>query len=173
MDADTAWVEGRAEALALRGGAFDVVWLCCVVHYLDLVAAGREIARVLRPGGHVLVRSVFPDRFDDQEWMRWFPTARSIDERRMPAVEQLAQAWRGAGLQLQQRHASRNLVANDLDDLADRLAHRAISTLELISDDEFNAGLTALRSEARRGPRAPVYSIVDTLVFNIAEQTPS
>lgn len=125
----TAWVGGRAEALPLREGAFDAVWLCCVVHYLDLVLAGREIARVLRPDGRVLVRSVFPDRFDELVWMRWFPTARTIDERRVPTVEQVAEAWHGAGLQLQQRHGSRHLIADDLDDLADRLAHRAISTL--------------------------------------------
>lgn len=65
----------------------------------------------------MLIRSVFPDRFDELVWMRWFPTARTIDEWRMPTVEQVAQAWWGAGLQLQQRHDARHLVANDFDDL--------------------------------------------------------
>jgi len=161
----TAWTAGRAEALPLRGHVFDVVWLCCVVHYLDLISSGHEIARVLAPGGHVLVRSFFPDHFDELVWMRWFPAARAIDQARMPTVDELAQAWGGAGLQLVKRRASRHLVAHDLDDLADRLAHRAISTLELLTDEEFNAGLKALRSDARRLPREPVYSTVDTLAF--------
>lgn len=161
----TTWVGGRAEALPVREGTFDLVWLCCVIHYLDLVAAGREIARVLRPDGHVLVRSVLPDRFDELVWMRWFPTARTIDEQRMPTVERVAETWQSAGLQLQHRHGSRHLIANDLGELADRLEHRAISTLELLSDEEFSAGLKALRSDARRVPPEPVHSIVDTLVF--------
>jgi ubiquinone/menaquinone biosynthesis C-methylase UbiE len=167
--AGTAWVGARAEALPLRNRSVDVVWLCCVIHYLDLVAAGREIARVLRPDGTALVRSVFPDRFDDLTWMCWFPAARRIDERRMPTVDQVVEAWRDAGLRLRHRHAAQHLVADNLNDLAERLSHRAISTLELISDEEFTTGLTALRTDARSAAPEPVYSTVDTLAFSANE----
>jgi ubiquinone/menaquinone biosynthesis C-methylase UbiE len=164
-----AWTAGRAEQLPLRDHAVDVVWLCCVIHYLDLVEAGHEIARVLKPDGHVLVRSCFPDRFDELVWMRWFPAARAIDEARMPTVEQVVDAWGAAGLQLVQRQPSAHLIAQNLDELADRLAHRAISTLELLTDEQFDAGMTALRHDARRRPREPVYSTVDTLVFALGQ----
>jgi hypothetical protein len=86
----------------------------------------------------------------------------------MPTVERVAEAWAGAGLTLDGRLSGRHLVARDLTELADRLAHRAISTLELLSDDEFRSGLAALRSDARRLPSEPVYSTVDTLVFRHA-----
>lgn len=164
-----AWTAGRAEQLPLRDDAVDVVWLCCVIHYLDLVDAGHEIARVLKPEGHVLVRSCFPDRFDELVWMQWFPAARTIDEARMPTAEQLVDAWAAAGLQLVHRCPYPHLIAQDLDDLANRLAHRAISTLELITDEQFHAGIAALRHDARRLPREPVYSTVDTLVFDLGQ----
>lgn len=163
--ADPVWVGGKAEALPIRGGVVDLAWLSCIVHYLDLVSAGAELARVLRPDGRVLVRSVFPDRFDDLLWMHWFPAARAIDEARMPSVEAVAGAFGAAGLRLEERHAAHQLVANDLGELAERLSHRAISTLELISDEDFEHGLETLRADAARQPAAPVYSTVDTLVF--------
>jgi ubiquinone/menaquinone biosynthesis C-methylase UbiE len=164
-DRRVRWVAGRAEALPLRNSVADVIWLCCVVHYLDLTAAGHDLARVLAPGGTLLVRSVFPDRFDELEWLRWFPGARAIDEERMPSVAAIADAWTSAGLVLQARRPSTHLAADDLRDLADRIEHRAISTLRLISDDEFATGLAALRADARKTARAPVYSPVDVLVF--------
>jgi hypothetical protein len=104
----------------------------------------------------VLVRGAFPDRFDELAWKRWFPRARAIDEARMPSVDQVAEAWGHAGLRLEHRHSTPHLVAHDLDHLPDRLAHRAISTLELLTDDEFDAGPTKLRSDAERQPSAPV-----------------
>lgn len=49
--------DGRAEALPFASGQFDTV-LCVSAHqYFDLVPAFREIARVLRPGGEVVLIS--------------------------------------------------------------------------------------------------------------------
>lgn len=39
-DPDIVWLAGRAESLPIRPATADVVWLACVVHYLDLVAQG-------------------------------------------------------------------------------------------------------------------------------------
>lgn len=115
----------------------------------------------------MLVRSTFPDRFDDLEWIQWFPTARAIDEQRMPTVEALETTWAECGLHLAERRVSNHLAARDLKDLAERLEHRAISTLELISDEEFEAGITALCGAAQSTPRRPVYSPVDVLSFRL------
>lgn len=163
--ASVAWVAGRAESLPVRDGAVDVVWLACVVHYLDLDAAGREFARVLRRGGQVLVRGTFPERFDDVEWLRWFPAARALDEGRMPTVSRLEEAWRRCGLYLAERRLVQHLAAASLEDLAERLSYRSISTLELIPDAEFETGMTALREAATSDSNRPVYSPVDTLSF--------
>ena len=51
-----AWVQGRAETLPFRTAAFDCVTLGFALrHFEDLVAALREMVRVLRPGGRVVV----------------------------------------------------------------------------------------------------------------------
>jgi ubiquinone/menaquinone biosynthesis C-methylase UbiE/catechol 2,3-dioxygenase-like lactoylglutathione lyase family enzyme len=159
------WAAGAAEALPLRSGAADLVWMSCIVYYVDLARAGREVARVLAPGGRVVVRSDFNDRYDEQFWTRWFPAARAVDAQRMPSVEAIAAAWAPSGLRLEARVPFRHPVARDLTDLAERFARRAISTLTLISDDDYARGMAALWADARREPAEPVYAAMDLLVF--------
>jgi hypothetical protein len=143
-----------------------VAWLSCVAHYLDVDAAGRELARVIPPSrGRILVRSTFPDRCDDLEWLEWFPSARAIDEARMPSVDRITDAWAPHGLVLEDRIVSSQIVARDLHELVARLEHRAISTLALISDEEFAAGLAALRAHAASSTGGPTYSAMDILAF--------
>ncbi len=58
-----AHVAGRAEAVPLRTAAVDVAWLSTVIHHVaDLGVAVGELARVVAPGGAVLVRNFMPDR---------------------------------------------------------------------------------------------------------------
>jgi SAM-dependent methyltransferase len=46
-----AFLQADGERLPFADGAFDAVWGNAVLHHLDLGAAGRELWRVLRPGG--------------------------------------------------------------------------------------------------------------------------
>jgi SAM-dependent methyltransferase len=60
------WLEGRAESIPANDNAFDVALACLSLMYvIDRQAAAREIARVLRPGGH-FVASVWagPEQCD-------------------------------------------------------------------------------------------------------------
>jgi SAM-dependent methyltransferase len=57
-----AYVASPAEALPLRSACADVAWLSTTVHQFDdLDAAARELGRIVRPGGHVLIRGFFSD----------------------------------------------------------------------------------------------------------------
>lgn len=147
-DADVAWVAGAAEALPLSAASTGLEWSAFTTHYLDLVQAAAEIARVLRPCGRALIWHAFPDVFDDLEWFRWFPTARAIDEQRMPSASSVQRAFEAGGLAFTGRSDHATQITPDLAALADRLAHRSISTLRRISDDEFHDGLARLRAAA-------------------------
>ena len=51
-----AWIRGRAEDLPLPDGAVTVVWaLSSLHHWQDRQAGIREISRVLKPGGRLLL----------------------------------------------------------------------------------------------------------------------
>jgi hypothetical protein len=86
----------------------------------------------------------------------------------MPSVEGIERAWAPHGLQLEARRPSSHVRARDLHELADRLEHRAISSLALISDAEFAAGLAALRAYADSVPPRPSYTAMDLLSFTRA-----
>ena len=153
------WTAGNAEALPLATASSALVWSAFTAHYLDLDRCGVELVRVLRPGGRALIWHAFPDVFDDLEWFRWFPSARAIDEGRIPPAAAVLEAFGTAGLVFEARTDHRMLITPDLASLADRLAHRSISTLRLISDDEFEEGLARLRAAAAAVPRSePVYA---------------
>jgi SAM-dependent methyltransferase len=45
------FVQADGERLPFPDGSFDRVWGNAVLHHLDVVVAGRELRRILRPGG--------------------------------------------------------------------------------------------------------------------------
>ncbi len=63
-------VLARAEALPLDPCSFDAVVVHQTLHRLDLTRAASEMARVLRPGGHVAVLYLVRD--DSVPWVRRF-----------------------------------------------------------------------------------------------------
>lgn len=163
-----SWVGGAAERLALRDRIADVVWISDAVHYIDLDLTGNEASRMVKPEGRVVVRSTFPDQFEQTEWMRWFPSARLIDEERVPTVEMVAAAFARAGLALESRITVHQPVAPDLRSYAHLVAERAISTLEIIDDDEFERGVRKLRAAAQDAPPHVVTAPLGVLVFRLA-----
>ncbi len=50
-DVSVEFVQADAQALPFADRSFDAIWGNAVLHHLDLRIAGREIRRVLRPGG--------------------------------------------------------------------------------------------------------------------------
>jgi ubiquinone/menaquinone biosynthesis C-methylase UbiE len=78
--AAVALLGGRAERLPLRDACCAWAWVSTVLHHLDdLPAAARELRRVLRPGGPVLVRQAFPDLLDEVTlYQRFFPGAAQL-----------------------------------------------------------------------------------------------
>jgi SAM-dependent methyltransferase len=66
-----AFVQADAERLPFANGSFDAVWGNAVLHHLDLRKAGRELRRVLAPGGV----AVFCEPWGENPllaWARWW-----------------------------------------------------------------------------------------------------
>ena len=140
---------GTAERIPLRDGLSDCAWLSTVLHHIsDLPACARELRRVLRPEGVVLIRSSFGDRLDGINWLEYFPAARDLATRRWPTVDATARAFGAAGFVVEAIRSIPEVVAADLSAYYDRIRVRANSTLSLISDVEFASGIKRLREAA-------------------------
>jgi SAM-dependent methyltransferase len=161
------WARASAEALPLRPRSLDLVFAWLVYHHLDSgPAAVREWARVLRPGGMLVMGQSTQEILDRIPWMPFFPAARAVDGARMPARAAVADAAAAAGLARARVDTIAFSSAPSWPRFADRLARRGISSLQLIGDDEFAAGLSAFRAWcAARPADEPARSELDLFVF--------
>jgi SAM-dependent methyltransferase len=170
-------VRARAESLPLAGGCVRAVWLSQVVHHIDdLPAAARELARVVRPGGHVLLRGELRDAAGLPESgvtltiYRYFPEAERV-ARTFPGRELVLGTLSAAGFDLIRLTEVAQPVARSLHELHDRLATRADSTLAAMDDDAFAAGLARLARDA--AAEVPPRPVIDRLGFAVLERVVS
>ena len=161
------YLDGAAERIPLPDGSCDTALLSYVLHHVgDRDACAAELSRVIRPGGQVLVRQTLRDSLPLVPWFEFFPTARPVVERQMPSRAEVIEAFAARGLELLAAEELLQENAPSLRALQDRVRWRAISTLELTSDEEFEQGLERMRQAAEEETRdEPVQEQVDLLAF--------
>ncbi len=160
------YAAARSEQLPLADSCCDLAWLSQMIHHVrDREACARELRRVLRRGGHVLVRGAFADRLDGfPAFLRFFPGARPI-MMQFPTTEQVQAAFRSAGFSVVEQRRVPQRSCNNLAELAERTRLRADSTLSFLSDVEFERCQATLERAAREEPPAPVIETIELLVL--------
>jgi SAM-dependent methyltransferase len=162
-----AMIGGDALTLPLGPATMDAAWLSTVVHHLpDLPAAARELARVLRPGAPVLIRSAFAGRWQHLGLVRFWPeTAAVVDS--FPSVAEVRTAFGAAGFSRTALQPVRQVTASSLAVVAATIRREAHTPLTLISDAAYQAGLARLRAAASTDT-GPVIDSLDLLVLRNA-----
>jgi ubiquinone/menaquinone biosynthesis C-methylase UbiE len=175
--ADVDVVVGDAGSIPLRDGCVGVAWLSQVVHHIpDLGQAARELARVVRSDGHVLLRGSLggvgatAGAAGDYVIYRYFPAAGRVADG-FPSASRVARAFGDAGFEVTLATKVAQLTAPSLRSLYERTIARADSTLAAIDDEAFAAGLDALRRDAD-AEHAPT-PVVDHVDFIVLRATPS
>ncbi len=155
---------GDAEAIPLPDASVDAAWISTVIHQLpDLRAAAVELRRVLHSGAPVLIRSVFRGRHDGITLFRFFTEAvRVLDA--YPSVAEVRAAFGEAGFDFVSLEAVRQVTADSLSTAVDRLRREAHTPLMLITDEEYERGLSRMRAAANTQP-GPVTDTLDLLVL--------
>jgi SAM-dependent methyltransferase len=140
---------GSAEALPFKDGWFERAVLRLVVHHVDHPRAFRELARVLAPEGRLVVATFDPDHFGAFWLNRYFPAIERIDAARFPPPAVLADELESAGFG---RVRTRLLVQHEAvtrDRALEKIRGRYISTLSLLEEREYAAGLARAERELR------------------------
>src|SRR5207244_2317091 len=119
-----------------------------------------------RPGAVVLVRGTLRDSLDHVPWLDFFPTAQPVAERQMPSRDDVIRMFDGQGFCLLASEVVDQECGASLGAYYERIRMRAISTLELISDAEFERGIARMREAAEREKKPrPVMEHIDLVVF--------
>ncbi|MFB6393834.1 class I SAM-dependent methyltransferase [Polymorphospora lycopeni] len=155
---------GHAADIPLPAADVDAAWLSTVIHHVpDLPAAAAELRRVVRPGGPVLIRSVFAGRHHGITLFRHFPEAvRVVDT--FPAVADVETAFAAHGFTTTALEQVPQVTAATLAAAATGLRRDAHTPLRLLTDDEYATGLARLKRAAATDT-GPVIDTFDLLVL--------
>jgi ubiquinone/menaquinone biosynthesis C-methylase UbiE len=139
--------QARAEALPFKDGWFDRAVLRLVVHLVERAQALREGARVLGPGGRIVIATFAPSSFEDFWVARVFPEVVEIDRRRFPEQDELADELGLAGFAnvSTRRLAQKGRLTRA--EALERIRGRYISTLRLLDEQAFADGLARAARE--------------------------
>ena len=163
------YLAGSASAIPLADESCDLAWMSMVAHHLpDLAPAARELRRVVRPGGVVMVRNCFRGRFDSCCFHEFFPAARVADEARHPSIAELRTAFEAAGLRWRGLDVVTQVLDETFEAYVERIAQRSVSSLEFLSEQEIDAGMATMRAAIPTRPPGPVTQDIDLLVFDRA-----
>jgi SAM-dependent methyltransferase len=139
--------QARAEALPFKDGWFERAVLRLVVHLVERPQAFRELARVLGPGGRIVIATFAPSSFEDFWVARAFPEVVEIDRRRFPEQDELVDELGLAGF----ANVSTRLLAQKgrltRAEALERIRGRYISTLRLLDEQAFADGLARAARE--------------------------
>jgi len=159
--------DGAADSIPAADAHFDFALLSMVIHHVpDLDGCARELGRVVRRDGLVFIRNTFSGRLEGIPHYEFFPSARAIDEARLPSVERVRKAFEARGFSTVALDTIEQEIDPSLAAHYERIERRALSAFELITDSEFDRGLALMRAAVdRETDPIPVREKVDLLVL--------
>jgi SAM-dependent methyltransferase len=135
-------VRAIAQQLPLPSSRVSLVYFHLSIHYGDWQRSVDEALRVLRPGGKCWIWTMGEEHHRSSFLTRWFPSVGAIDAERFPPPDEIARylARRGALVKTGREVEHREMPARVWRAAA---GARFVSTLQLISEQEFRSGLIA------------------------------
>ncbi|HSC50025.1 MAG TPA: methyltransferase domain-containing protein [Gaiellaceae bacterium] len=137
---------GSAEQLPFKDGWFERATMWLVAHLVDRPTAFAEARRVLVRDGRFAVATFDPSYFDAFWLNELFPSMEAADRERFPTAPELEAALRAEGFEPRLLRLSQRGSLERADAL-ERIRGRHISTFDLISDEEYAAGLDRAERE--------------------------
>ncbi|MYW01572.1 class I SAM-dependent methyltransferase [Streptomyces sp. SID3343] len=142
------YLRGTAEAVPTSGEPFDLALLSRVIHHLpDRRACARELARILRPDGVVVVRTTFRENLDAIVYRYW-PALLASDAERFPGRDEVLGDFASAGFSVVEVLSFAQPVTTSLRDYHARMSTRPQSKFVHLTEREFRAGLELLEADA-------------------------
>ena len=167
---DVFMVLGTAEHIPMTGNSIDLVWASQAYHHFeDKPKACREIARVLAPGGRLVIRNGTQESDAELEWTHCFPEAEKLGKAKIPRQQDILNLVCANGFETLEITRVYQKFAKSWQEHYEKVSRRGLSGLIEISDDAFEAGLRRFQEWVSTKPKdQPVFEPVDMFVFKKA-----
>lgn len=159
--ADVTFIKGSAEEMPLADRQFDLAFSVDVIHHVQARdTAAHELFRVLKPGGTAAIVMESEDDIRNRTpQVAYFPDTIAVELGRYPTVEVIQQELLDAGFEVGETIPVS--MPHQVTDLAP-YHDKAFSSLHLISDEAFVAGIERMKQDFAAGSIAGVrrYTII-------------
>ena len=136
-----------AEKLPFKDGWFERAVMVLVIHLLDRPQAFAEAYRVLGRAGRLVV-ATFDHAHFERYWLnRFFPSLEAIDRARFPEPPVLQAELESAGFSSVRLTPLSQRAEISLEEALERVRGRFISPLQLLDEQELEAGLERMAAE--------------------------
>jgi ubiquinone/menaquinone biosynthesis C-methylase UbiE len=136
-----------AERLPFKDSSFERVTFVLSVHLVDRPRAFAEARRVLTSEGRLAIATFTDGHFELFYLNRFFPSLEAIDRARFPTKVQLHEELTEAAFGEPSFTTFERRLETPREEILRRVRSRHISTLELLPEDEFRAGLAQAERE--------------------------
>lgn len=161
-----SYLAGRAEAIPLGDHLADFVLMFLSYHHVtDKRAAAREIRRVLKRDGRLILRSTFKDRIPDHWWRCYFPGSWDVERAMFPTEQETRELFRAEGFHTLASVQMEAPFRGDIAAEAAKLKLRAVSVFEHLSEDELSEGFARIDADLAAGAIAEKSTYHDFIVF--------
>ncbi|HEY3947474.1 class I SAM-dependent methyltransferase [Phenylobacterium sp.] len=161
-----SYLAGEAAAIPLPDASADAMLMFLSFHHFpDKPAAAREIARIIKPGGRVFLRSGFKGRIPDHWWRSYFPRSGEIEEAMFPSIAEACAVFEAAGFATAEIVPLVVPFEGDIAEAVARLRLRATSVFEHMTEAELDQGFARLDADLAAGTIEEKPTLGDFIVF--------
>lgn len=154
---DVRYLAGSAEDMPVSPTSADYALMFLSWHHVqDKPRAARELARVLRPGGRLLLRSQFSDHMPRLWWLEYFPRGHEVDASMYQPLHEVIATFTAAGWRVASFGTVTEPTAGTRGDMLERLRLRTLSTFAFFTAGELDTGFRRLEEAVAADPDAPV-----------------
>jgi SAM-dependent methyltransferase len=159
------YVAGSAEDMPVPSGRADYALMFLSWHHVqDKPRAARELARVVRPAGRLLLRANFSDHHPRPWWLEHFPRGLEVDTSLFQPLHEVIAMFTSAGWRVASFAMITEPSCGTYGDMLERLRLRTHSFFAHLSPDEQEAGFRRLEQVVAADPGAPAPVFAEPLL---------
>jgi ubiquinone/menaquinone biosynthesis C-methylase UbiE len=159
------YLPGTAEEIPVTSDSADYALMGWSWHHVqDKPRAVRELARVLRPSGRLILRTNFSDHHPRPWWLEYFPRGYEADASIFQPLHEVIATFMSAGWRVVSFGTVTEPSSGTRGAMLERLRLRTLSFFAQLSPDELEIGFRRLEKAVAADPGAPAPVFAEPLL---------